>query len=183
MKSCCILSEVLDMLHVFFNTHGYMCIYIYIHALAPVVIQNSDPILHGSIRSCWIYIPLGISCNVPLGSAWRAMIHEWMSLSLKEVGNNDVDGRVSTLEIYFVSFDNFVFLQNGGVREIPVGPIWGKDALNVSPRLNLHSQECSLNGDCGVLVQRSTKKSCRMGAGSRFWSFFLGGWLRSKLGH
>lgn len=51
------------------------------------------------------------------------MIHEWMSLSLKEVGNNDVDGRVSTLEIYFVSFDNFVFHQNGGVREVPAGPI------------------------------------------------------------
>ena len=51
------------------------------------------------------------------------MIHEWMSLSHTEVGNNDVDGRVSTLEICFVSFDSFVFLRNGGVGEIPVGPI------------------------------------------------------------
>ena len=70
MKSCCTLSEVFDMLHVYmFKYTQILCIYIYvcIHALAPVVIQNSDPSLHGSFRSCWIYIPLGISCDVPWG--------------------------------------------------------------------------------------------------------------------
>ena len=37
---------------------------------------------------------------------------------------------------FVVSFDNFVFLQNGGIREIPVGRI-GKDFFECQEKRNI----------------------------------------------